>query len=1016
MSTMKYFCSVLATSAGVLIQAASAQTTLTLDNGTVRVRQDLTRGGAIAYISKSVVDRNIVNIADEGRYVQQSYYAGSNLNRQAEGQSPSWSPWPWNPIQVGDYARNRAQILDYANTSSSTYVKCIPMLWDMNNRPAEAEMEQWTELQGNVVKVRNRITCHRTDTIYGEGLSRHQELPAVYPISALDQLYSYFGNAPFSNAPVTNTAVVNLSSGFWGVYQNNMVAESWMAFVDGTGWGLGVYSPITKDFLAGRAGSPGGEATSGSTGYIAPIKAEAFYKNTVYEYEYALIVGTVSEIRSAVYALAGVGAGPEQSGVWTNTASGNWSASNNWSEALIANGTGHTGDFSTIDITADVTVHLDSSRTIGALVFGDEDTSSAGNWIIDNSGTALNTLTLDGASTIAVNALGADQSATISTRLAGTNGLAKLGPGTLKLSGTNSFSGATTVSGGVLEIAGAGQLGGGTYSDAITNNATVMVNSTAAQTLSGVISGTGDFVKANTGAVTLCGRNTYGGATTINGGTLKLGFAEAMSPVTIPNYGFEAPVISGYQYTPSGASWTFAGGSGIDHNSGTWYPTATGHEGVQAAFIADAWTFSQSITVSTAGTYAISFQAEGRGGALGPNGVIVKVDGIAVGTWPASAISQSQWQNYLTYADLAAGPHTLTFAGNNTLGGDKSVAIDNVQMSQLAAGMLPPSTAVQLAAAGATLDLSGTTQTIGSLTAVAGSIVTNGTLIVGGNNGTTTFAGLLSGPGGLTKTGTSTLTFSGANTYSGPTVIRAGTLGVMTGGSCANSAISVAPTTGSATLGISVRDNSNQWTCASLATDGAGTPTLTFEFGPTPLSPTIPPLHVSGAMAFTVTPAVTINVSVAPTAGRFPLLHCASYTGTVPTTATLTGAMSGAASLTLEADPGGGHTLYATFTEGNPPVLMVAAEAAVNQNKVGVIKTKSDGSPVFSITGGESAGLFSIANVANTGVLSFLTAPTDLGSKYYVEVAVTDPRGSAKVLIEVTVVVGRTNGTILMIE
>jgi hypothetical protein len=122
--------------------------------------------------------------------------------------------------------------------------------------------------------------------------------------------------------------------------------------------------------------------------------------------------------------------------------------------------------------------------------------------------------------------------------------------------------------------------------------------------------------------------------------------------------------------------------------------------------------------------------------------------------------------------------------------------------------------------------------------------------------------------------------------------------------------------------------------------------------------------------------------------------------------------MSGTASLTLEADPGGGHTLYATFTEGNPPVVMVAAEATVNQTAVGVVKVRSDSSPVFSISGGEDAGLFGIANAANTGVLSFLAAPTVPGAKYYVEVTVTDPRGSAKVLIEVTAVSGSTSGTI----
>ena len=184
------------------VSLLKAQDFLEFDNDTIHLKLDLTRGGAISYISKSGTNRSIVNIHDEGRYIQQSYYAGKSLNRIADGQNPAWSPWSWNPIQVGDSYNNRAQILDYSQDGNTLYVKCIPMLWDMNNRPAEAEMEQWTTISGNIIKVHNKLTCHRTDDIYGEGMSRSQELPAVYPISALKNLYSYFGVLPFTGAPL----------------------------------------------------------------------------------------------------------------------------------------------------------------------------------------------------------------------------------------------------------------------------------------------------------------------------------------------------------------------------------------------------------------------------------------------------------------------------------------------------------------------------------------------------------------------------------------------------------------------------------------------------------------------------------------------------------------------------------------------------------------------------------------------------------------------------------------------
>ena len=272
-----------------------------IDNGIFNLRLDLSRGGAISFLSPCDSVRSIINIADEGRYIQQSYYAGSPLDRTDEGQSPSWSPWPWNPIQVGDSHRNRAQILDFKKTDNTLYVKCIPMLWDMDNMPAEAEIEQWTSLTGNVLRVRNKINCHRTNNIYAEDILVDQELPAVYPISALKNLYSYFGNAPFTGEAIDNPVTEHLEDGFWGIYSDNMVTENWMAFIDDNQWGIGVYNPTCSNFLAGMAGQAGGEAQDASTSYIAPIKKDILNKNTVYEYEYYLIIGTLTDIRSKIY-------------------------------------------------------------------------------------------------------------------------------------------------------------------------------------------------------------------------------------------------------------------------------------------------------------------------------------------------------------------------------------------------------------------------------------------------------------------------------------------------------------------------------------------------------------------------------------------------------------------------------------------------------------------------------------------------------------------------------------------
>ena len=277
---------------------------LTLRNSKICVKQDLTRGGAINYISLADKDRNIVNIHDEGRYIQQSYYAGNSVNRQNEGQSPTWSPWCWNPIQVGDYAANRAEILKHQSKGKSSYVKCIPMLWDMDNSPAEATMEQWVELKGNVIKVHNRLTCFRSDNVYGEGVPMPQEIPAVYLISSLKHLFSYFGDRPFTGEPINATKVVQIIVGNperpWGHYEN--ITEKWMAFVDDSLWGCAVYTPSATVFTAGRYDATfDGECDDDGTVYIAPNRTEKLMKNSVMDSEYYLVVGSLEQIRKEIY-------------------------------------------------------------------------------------------------------------------------------------------------------------------------------------------------------------------------------------------------------------------------------------------------------------------------------------------------------------------------------------------------------------------------------------------------------------------------------------------------------------------------------------------------------------------------------------------------------------------------------------------------------------------------------------------------------------------------------------------
>jgi autotransporter-associated beta strand protein len=131
------------------------------------------------------------------------------------------------------------------------------------------------------------------------------------------------------------------------------------------------------------------------------------------------------------------------------------------------------------------------------------------------------------------------------------------------------------------------------------------------------------------------------------------------------------------------------------------------------------------------------------------------------------------------------------------------------------------------------------------------------------------------GAGTLTKSGTGTWILSGANTYSGTTTISEGTLVGVVGGSCSNSAVTVAS---ARALGISITDITKKWTCASLALNNGSQ--LKFNFTvPTPHASEAP-LNILGNLTFSETSTIVVSPRTT-TPGKYPLL---TVGGTVLTT------------------------------------------------------------------------------------------------------------------------------------
>lgn len=167
---------------------------------------------------------------------------------------------------------------------------------------------------------------------------------------------------------------------------------------------------------------------------------------------------------------------------------------------------------------------------------------------------------------------------------------------------------------------------------------------------------------------------------------------------------------------------------------------------------------------------------------------------------------------------VKSGAGTLTLAGTSTLTGATTVAAGTLRFG--APDLLNPTAPIALAnTAGATLDLNGFNQTIGSLSGggTAGGELQLGsaTLTTGGDNTSTTFGGTLSGSGDLVKQGTGTFTLTGANSYAGGTSLTQGRIDVGANAALGTGALAMS---GGTTLGLAA----DGLTVANNVTLGAG--------------------------------------------------------------------------------------------------------------------------------------------------------------------------------------------------
>jgi hypothetical protein len=275
-----------------------------LENEYVKLGVDLRLGGAVTVlIDKQRDGRNLINSHDWGRQVQMSFYSGPKPFIPPSGKQPTerWAELGWNPIQSGDVGGNRSEVLESRNDGESIYAKCVPMQWPHRNVPCECTFECTYRLNGNAVEATCAINNDRPDNTQYQG--RSQELPAVYTNGPWYKLVTYIGDQPFAGQPLS--VLVNKGDERGWPWLHFYAPEHWTALVDEDDFGLGVYQPISSDFLGGFHGGDDSKGAGGEkdvqTGYISPLSQEILDHNIRYEYEYALVVGSLDEIRQYAY-------------------------------------------------------------------------------------------------------------------------------------------------------------------------------------------------------------------------------------------------------------------------------------------------------------------------------------------------------------------------------------------------------------------------------------------------------------------------------------------------------------------------------------------------------------------------------------------------------------------------------------------------------------------------------------------------------------------------------------------
>lgn len=247
-----------------------------LENESIKLGVLRSHGGALAYLSTRGSDANVLNHYDHGRLVQQSYYGDEDGSKWAE------KPWRYNPVQGGDYRGKAAKVIDFQASDKEIYAKTIPRHWANGTLLEECVMEQTVDLIGPLVRIRYSFE-YKGEKVHA---ARHQETPAVFVNPKYSRLFFYAGKEAWTNANLTNRIPG------WP-NESVQLSESWAAYVNEEGDGVGIYVPGCTEATCYRyLGGSGSDCS-----YIAPLRTFSLHPGLRFTYTAYLALGSPEALR-----------------------------------------------------------------------------------------------------------------------------------------------------------------------------------------------------------------------------------------------------------------------------------------------------------------------------------------------------------------------------------------------------------------------------------------------------------------------------------------------------------------------------------------------------------------------------------------------------------------------------------------------------------------------------------------------------------------------------------------------